>query len=174
MVQGAAETLYGELSPVVGALGLDLVDVELSAGAVRVTVDRAGGVDLDALADANRAVSAVLDRIDPLPGRYALEVSSPGVERRLRTAEHFARAVGETVTVRLVPGSGDVRRLQGRLVSADGGGIVVDGPEVPGVSARIPYDQVERARTVFEWGSKPAPSPSRSKGGRGKERVRTS
>ena len=63
-----------------------LVDVERRSTAVRVVVDRAGGVDLEAIAAATRAVSAVLDAHDPFPGqRYTLEVSSPGVERRLRT-----------------------------------------------------------------------------------------
>ena len=174
MAGAVAETLYGELSPVVDALGLELVDVELSGATVRVTVDRDGGVDLDALADANRAVSRALDGLDPIPGRYTLEVSSPGLERRLRRREHFARAVGEWVSVRLLPGTGDVRRLQGRLVDADERGVRVEGPEVPGGSAHIAYDAIERARTVFEWGAKPAPTPSRAKAPNGRERATTS
>jgi ribosome maturation factor RimP len=174
MAGAAVETLYGELSPVVGALGLELVDVELSAATVRVTVDRPGGVDLDALADANRAVSGALDRLDPVPGRYTLEVSSPGIERRLRTPAHFSKALGETVSVRLVAGAGEVRRLTGRLAAADDRGVVVEGPEVPGGSAAVDYETIERARTVFEWGAKPAPSPSRGKGRKGRERAATS
>lgn len=174
MAQGVAEELYDELSPVVGALGLELVDVELSAATVRVTVDRVGGVDLDGLAEANRAVSGALDRLDPLPGRYTLEVSSPGLERRLRTPEHFARAVGETVSVRLLPGTGEIRRLQGRLADADDLGVQVEGPDVPGGSTHVAYDAIERARTVFEWGAKPAPSPSRAKAPKGRERATTS
>lgn len=169
-----AQMLLAELSPVVGALGLELVDVEVSPGTVRVTVDRPGGVDLDGLADANRSVSAALDRMDPMPSRYTLEVSSPGVERRLRTPEHFARAVGETVSLRLREGSGEVRRVQGTLVAASSTAAVVEGPEVPGGSATVAYQAIERARTVFEWGATPAPSPSRARGAaRSNERVRT-
>ena len=64
-----------------------------------------GGVDLDAIATATRAVSVVLDAHDPFPGkRYTLEVSSPGVERKLRTPKHFERAVGEKVSVRTSAG----------------------------------------------------------------------
>ncbi len=178
MAGEVAEMLYGELSPVVDALGLELVDVELTGATVRVTVDREGGVDLDALAEANRAVSGALDHLDPLPGRYTLEVSSPGLERRLRRPAHFARALGETVSVRLVPGSGDVRRLQGRLAEADDEGVRLDGPEVPGGSSRVAYGEIERARTVFEWGATPAPSPSRAKAPKGapkgRERATTS
>ena len=174
MAEGVAEMLYRELSPVVDALGLELVDVELSGATVRVTVDREGGVDLDGLADANRAVSGALDRLDPISGRYTLEVSSPGLERRLRRPAHFARALGETVSLRLLPGSGDLRRLQGRLADADERGVRVEGPDVPGGSAQVGYETIERARTVFEWGAKPAPSPSRGKAPKGRERAATS
>ncbi len=158
------DDLHDVLSPLLAAHGLELVDLEVRPGMVRVTVDREGGIDLDGLASANRTVSAALDGIDPLPGRYTLEVSSPGVERRLRTPEQFGRALGETVSVRTLPGTGDVRRVQGRLSVADDQGFVLEGPEVPGGSLRIAYDEVERARTVFEWGAKPAPSPSRGGG----------
>lgn len=168
------QTLEGELAPVVAALGLELVDVEVAAATVRVTVDRDGGIDLDALAGANRAVSGALDRLDPMPARYTLEVSSPGVERRLRTPAHFARALGETVSVRLLPGSGEVRRLQGRLASVDRDGVVLEGPEMPGGAATVGFHTIERARTVFEWGAGGAPSPSRAKGRKGKERATTS
>jgi ribosome maturation factor RimP len=174
MGDGTAETLLAELGPVVGALGLELVDVEQSAATVRVTVDREGGIDLEGLAEANRAVSAALDRLDPLPGRYTLEVSSPGVERRLRTPGHFARALGETVSVRLVPGAGEIRRVRGRLAAADDTGVVIEDADVPGGSATLAYGTIERARTVFEWGAVPAPSPSRAKRSKAKERVRTS
>jgi ribosome maturation factor RimP len=158
------EELHDVLAPLLAAHGLELVDLELRPGIVRVTVDRPGGIDLEGLASANRAVSAALDEIDPLPGRYTLEVSSPGVERRLRTPEQFGRAVGEMVSVRTLPGSGDVRRTQGKLSAADQEGFVLECSDAPGGSLRIAYDDVERARTVFEWGAKPAPSPSRGGG----------
>jgi ribosome maturation factor RimP len=172
-VTAMSDELHGVLSPLLAAHGLELVDLEVRSGLVRVTVDREGGIDLDSLASANRTVSAALDEIDPMPGRYALEVSSPGVERRLRTPEHFGRALGETVSVRTLPGTGDVRRVQGRLSAADESGFVLEGPEIPGGSLRIAYDEVERARTVFEWGAKPAPSPSRAKGAPPRPRERT-
>ncbi len=89
------------LAPVLEARGLDLVDVEVHGTQLTVFADREGGVGLDELADATRDVSAALDEIDPMPGRYTLSVSSPGLERRLRTPAHFARAVGERITVRV-------------------------------------------------------------------------
>jgi ribosome maturation factor RimP len=152
------------LSPLLEARGLDLVDVEIHGSELTVFVDRAGGVGLDDLGEATRDVSAELDRLDPMPGRYTLSVSSPGLERRLRTPAHFGRAVGETVTVRLDAGTPDVRRITGRLSAADDAACTVTGPEVPGGELRVDYDRIERARTVFEWG--PAPRPNGSpKGG---------
>ena len=151
--------IVGALSPVLEARGLDLVDVEVHGAELTVFVDRDGGVGLDELGDATRDVSAALDALDPMPGRYTLSLSSPGLERRLRTPAHFVKAVGETVTLRVNAGTADVRRLRGTLTAADDAGCTLSGPEVPGGEQHIAYDQIERARTVFEWG----PEPRRAK-----------
>jgi ribosome maturation factor RimP len=150
------------LSPVLAARGLDLVDVEVSGATLTVYVDREGGVGLDELGEATREVSAVLDDVDPMPGRYTLSVSSPGLERRLRTPAHFARAVGETVTVRVDAGTPEVRRVTGTLEEADADGFTLVGQDVPGGTMHVSYDRTERARTVFEWG--PSPGERRVRG----------
>jgi ribosome maturation factor RimP len=155
----STDTLTNALSPILQARGLDLVDLELNGAQLTVFVDREGGINLDELGEATRDVSAALDDIDPFPGRYTLSVSSPGLERRLRTPAHFARAVGETVTIRVDAGTADVRRITGTLDTADESGCTLSGPEVPGGGMRIAYDRIERARTVFEWG----PEPRRAK-----------
>ena len=135
----------------VGDIGVEVVDVVASGRLLRVLLDKPGGIDLDTLSTANRAISDALDRAEGVApqGSYALEVSSPGVERPLRTPEHFARFVGSEVAVRTRPGRGSERRVQGTLVAADSEAIVVEGEEGP---RRIPLDDVERARTVFNWG----------------------
>ena len=156
----STDTLTDALSPVLQARGLDLVDVEMQGAQLTVFVDREGGINLDELAEATRDVSAALDELDPFPGRYTLSVSSPGLERRLRTPAHFARAVGETVTVRVDAGTADVRRVTGTLQRADESGITLAGPEVPEGELRVAYDQIERARTVFAWGSEPRKTKS--------------
>ena len=148
--------IAGALSPVLEARGLDLVDVEVHGAQLTVFVDRAGGVGLDELGDATRDVSAVLDALDPMPGRYTLSLSSPGLERRLRTPEHFRRFIGATVSVKLQPGTDSPRRLTGRLDAADDTAITVAG-------RAIPYGEIERAQTVFEWG--PAPKPGKPRPG---------
>ncbi len=143
------------VEPLLTQLDLELFDVEQAGGVLRVTVDRPGGVDLIQVAEATRAVSRALDDNDPLPGRYTLEVTSPGLERKLRTPAHFRGAVGSDVTIKLVPGVSETRRLAGVLVGADDETVVIaDGD---GDEQRIPYDQIERARTVFEWGPQPKP-----------------
>jgi ribosome maturation factor RimP len=148
------------LSPLLEARGLDLVDVEMHGAQVTVFVDRDGGIGLDELGDATKDVSAILDELDPMPGRYTLSVSSPGLERRLRTPAHFAKAVGEAVTMRVNAGTADVRRISGTLTAADEAGCTVSGPEVPGGEQRVAYDEIERARTVFVWGPEPRKAKS--------------
>ncbi len=83
---------------------LELYDVEFSTGTLNVVVNRPGGVDVEALTSANRTISEWLDANDPIPGRFTLDVSSPGLERRLRTVTHFKSAVGEVVTLRELRG----------------------------------------------------------------------
>lgn len=139
------------LGPVLSPLGLDLYDVEFSAGTLAVVVTRDGGIDLEALTEANRVVSAWLDANDPIEGRYTLDVSSPGLERRLRTPEHFARALGERVTLRERREDQPTRRLEGILVACDATSATLDDAELG--PTRVELANVERARTVFLWGA---------------------
>lgn len=150
------EAVTAAVAPVVASLGVELVDVEHQGAVLRLVVDEPGGIGLDRIAEVTRAASRALDEADPLPGTYTLEVSSPGLERPLRTPAHFARAVGQRVSVRARAGFEGDRRLSGLLVAAGDDHLVVrtDGGEV-----QLPYDQVDRARTVFEYG--PAPKPGK-------------
>ena len=140
------------VTPVVEAESADLYDVEHNGGVLRVLVDVEGGIGIDDLKRINRAVSRRLDESDPMPGRYTLEVSSPGLERPLRTPEHFRRAVGESIKVKTMPTSEGARRLKGTLLSADDGGFDIQTDED---QCRLRYDEVSRARTVFDWGPTP-------------------
>jgi ribosome maturation factor RimP len=151
------EDLFAALQPLVADAGLELVDVEMKSGVLQVTVDREGGVDLEALTDANRAVSTVLDELDPIPGHYSLEVSSPGIERPLRTPAHFAKALGATVSVKTRPQVPGERRLRGTLLTSDDEGfsLAVEGSDDEPV--RLAYRDIDRARTVFVWGGQDTP-----------------
>ena len=156
--------------PVVTDLGLDLYDLEQRGGTIRVTIDTPpgspGGVDLETIAVATRLISRELDHEDPVPGKYTLEVTSPGVERTLRTAEHYRREVGKRVAIRLSDPTADERRLDGLLVAADdtSATIRLDG----GDERVISLASIDRARTIFEWGPQPKPGgPRRKAGGSG-------
>ena len=149
------EDLIPVLEPMLAAAELELVDVELRSGVLLVTVDRPGGVDLEALTDANRAVSTVLDALDPIPGRYTLEVSSPGVERTLRTPAHFVKAIGETVSVKTRPQVPGDRRRRGVLVAADDHGLTLAEEGGPDEGVHLGYSDIDKARTVFVWGPEP-------------------
>lgn len=148
----AAERAEALLRPLVEAHGCELFDVEWKGGILRVSVDREGGVDVDTLGALSPPISHALDEADLFPGSYTLEVSSPGLERPLRTPAHFRRFVGGKVRVKLAPGAAPdpERRVEGVLTEVDDDGVAIDG-------RRIPYAHIERATTVFEWG--PAPKP---------------
>ena len=159
-----AERVSALVEPLITARGAELYDVVLGGATLQVLV--AGGIDLDALAVLTREISAALDAEDPMPDRYTLEVSTPGLERTLRTPAHFAGAVGEKVKVKTTPGH-EVRRVDGTLITADDEGFVVDtGTE----QRRLSYDDVERARTVFEWGADKPVSPSKSPSKKGSKK----
>lgn len=139
--------------PILADRQLELYDVEHAGGVLRVVVGQADTLDLDALSEVTRAVSRALDEADPIPGRYTLEVTSPGLERTLRTPDHFAGAIGERVKIKTDPGVEGDRRVEGVLEAADGAGIAVRTGEGEAAEVRrLSYDDVVRARTVFEWG----------------------
>jgi ribosome maturation factor RimP len=149
------------LRSLLSELGLDLYDLEMVKGTLNVVVTRPGGVDLEALTKANRQISEWLDANDPIAGRYTLDVSSPGLERKLRTPAHFISTVGEVVTLRELRNDAPTRRLEGPVLAADERSVTVDDAELGPVVVAL--DKVERARTVFKWGAEAKPSPSRAK-----------
>jgi ribosome maturation factor RimP len=160
------EDLFAALLPVVSDAGLELVDVEMKTGVLLVTVDHEGGVDLEALTTTNRAVSGVLDELDPIPGHYSLEVSSPGIERPLRTPAHFAKAAGATLTVKTRPQVPGERRLRGTLVSSDDEGFTLAVEGSGDEPVRLAYSDVDRVRTVYVWGEQSTPGkPAAHAGG---------
>lgn len=153
------------VTPIVADLGLDIYDLEHRGGTVRLTLDTPvgsdAGVTLDQLALATRLVSKEFDAQDPIPSRYTLEVTSPGVERTLRTAEHFRREVGKLIAIRLSDVEAADRRVRGTIVSADDHAVTLD---VDGEPRTVVYDQIDRARTVFEWGPQPKPGGPKTPG----------
>jgi ribosome maturation factor RimP len=133
--------------PVIEGAGLELVDVtfgrESGRRVLRVTVDREGGVDLDTISELSQRVSRRLDLEGFEPGPYALEVSTPGIERPLRHPKDFRRAVGERVRVKTEEGV-----LEGELRAAEEDAIRIAAGEV---ERRVALEEVAAARTVVDW-----------------------
>ncbi len=152
------DKIFKLVAPIVFDAGYELYDLQRNDTTLSVLVQGLDGVGIDELTNLSRAVSALLDEHDPIPGRYTLEVSSPGVERRLRNIDHFASAVGEQVHIRTFPGPEGRRRIAGLLKFVDSDMITVEDPE-SGVCL-VSFDEIEKARTIFAWG--PGPKPGKS------------
>jgi ribosome maturation factor RimP len=144
--------LEGTIRSVVEGVGLELVETNLhrapGRSLLRVTVDREGGVDLDAIADASGRISRRLDLEGFDPGPYALEVSSPGIERPLKDRRDFAKRVGERVKVKTSQPVDGVRSLTGTLMEA--------GPQAVRIATEqgehtVAYDAIASARMVADW-----------------------
>lgn len=154
------------ITPVLADLGLEMYDLEYNGGIVKITVDTPpgspGGIDVDQLSQCTRLISRELDHDDPVPGHYTLEVSSPGLERNLRLPRHFQRETGKSAAIRLQNVINGERRLSGVIESA--------GPDTfllrlaNGEERVIPYDQIDRAKTIFVWEAQAKPSNKPGKG----------
>jgi ribosome maturation factor RimP len=158
---GIVERVNQLVEPICADLGVDLFDVDHAGGILRVTVEREGGVDIGTIALITRELSRALDHDDPIPGRYTLEVSSPGLERPLRRQTHFVRSVGQRIKVKTKPHVEGERRLEGTLAAAGDDGIQLLVND-DGTTRSLAYDDIEKANTIFEWG--PAPKPGKKPG----------
>jgi len=164
------DRVHALVAPIAADLQLDVYDIERRGATMRITLDTPpgseAGINLDSLSLATRLISRELDHEDPIAGHYTLEVTSPGLERQLRTPAHFQREVGKTITIRLRDPLAEPRRLQGVLTSAGERSATLlldDGTERP-----VAITDVDKARTVFEWGPKPKPgkqSPGKNAAG---------
>lgn len=145
----SSDGLQTLLEPAIERLGYELIDLDVRLtgknGLVRLTIDKPDGIDLEDCEKVSHAVSALLDVDDPIPGNYSLEVSSPGLDRKLTKPAHFQRFIGETLKVSLRFPKEGRRRFRGTLVSSDEENIVV---EVDGESHSLPLSMIDTARLV--------------------------
>jgi len=161
---GELERVREVVDPIASDLGLDVYDIERRGAMIRISLDTPpgspAGISLDDLALATRLISREMDHVDPIPGRYTLEVTSPGLERHLRTPAHFRREVGKDVAIRLRDVDAADRRVDGVLVAADDTTVTVrlasDDERV------VDIGSIDKAHVVFEWG--PAPKPGGKQG----------
>jgi len=132
----------------VESLGAQLYDIvstrEHDDNIYRVLVTAPGGINLDKCAEISRMISPILDIDEPMGGKYRLEVSSPGIERKLKRTEHFIASIGEKVRVKDIA----TETYKGELIAATEDNITVKtelGEEV------IEYGSILSASTYFEW-----------------------
>jgi ribosome maturation factor RimP len=146
------EKLIALVEPLLGQLGYELVDLEYVPGrqqaAVRIFIDKPEGVGLDDCERVSREVSALLDVEDPVPSGYSLEVSSPGMDRVLRTPAHFQRFIGERIRLELRLARAGRRRYTGRLEALNAEGIELN---VDGAMVSVPFADIGRARLAPLW-----------------------
>ncbi len=141
-------SLESQIAKIIEANGAALYDTEVvtefDETIFRIYITKTGGVELDLCATISNELSPFLDVHPPMNGQYRLEVSSPGIERKLTKPVHFKNAIGEKVKIK-IPGE---ERLKGVLKSADDNEFVV---ETKHGDETLTYNQVGTAKTYFDW-----------------------
>ena len=135
--------------PVLAGLGYDLIAIEVEGKILRLYIDRlaqgaeaAEPIGIEDCVKATRELDPVLDVADVMPGRYELEISSPGVNRPLARKKDFERFAGKRVTVRTFEKVGDRRNFIGTLLGIEGEQIRID---VDGREHRVPFEEISKA-----------------------------
>lgn len=152
MKKNVAATVTELVSDTVKANGCELWDVEyVKEGAdwhLRITIDREGGVGIDDCERVHRAIDPILDEADPIEGFYYLEVSSPGIERELKTDRHLSVSVGTLCEARLFAPLNGTKSVTGRLTAYDSESVTLtpDGGE----AVTLPRKAVSRLGTLYE------------------------
>ena len=136
--------------------GIEIVEIELKGGGknrfLRISIDKPEGVTHADCELVSQQVSTILDVEDVVPGSYTLEVSSPGVERKLLKYKDFERFIGKKIKAMLREPVENSRRWEGTLASCADGLISLETAE--GKTIQFPFDQVEKANLKFEWGTR--------------------
>ena len=149
MLTRKEQSLLEALEPLAREKAVEIVSLEIvgarKSPTIRVYIDTDHGVGFDELSSAQQWIDEVVDALDPFPGAYMLEVSSPGIDRPLRTPEHFRRFLGETVSVKTTGPIEGRSSFKGVLEAADGDSITV---ACDGKPYGIPLNTIKRANLV--------------------------
>ena len=150
--KSVAETVRALAEPLAEEIGCWIWDVEyVKEGArrvLRITIDSEEGVDINQCEALHRAIDPLLDEADPIESNYLLEVSSPGLERRLSRVKHFQDNIGKTIDIRLYRALGGKKKMTVILKDADDEGIIiVDGDD----TTTIKYEDISKASLHFEF-----------------------
>ncbi len=147
-----ADVVTELLTPVINDLGYDVWDIEYVREAaewfLRITIDSPDGIDIDDCEKVHRAIDPVLDEADPIEDAYRLEVSSPGLERDIRTDLHFEACIGEKIVCKLFTKLEGKKEYTGRLCAYENKQIVLDTEEG---EVTIDRKLASKVRTVFDF-----------------------
>ena len=152
MAKNTAQTVREIISDTVTGLGYSIWDVEYVREAakwiLRVTIDKPEGISIDDCEKVHRAIDPVLDEADPIENAYYLQVSSPGIERVLRTDEHISACVGEKVNIKLFTSVNGSKSLTGELEGSDGDNVYIlqNGERIS-----VPKEKISRMQTVYDF-----------------------
>ena len=145
--------IWSLIEPVVEGMGYEVVDIEFrphsTDGLLRIYIDKTGGIQLEDCEAVSKQVSSVLDVEDPIPGKFNLEVSSPGLERPLRKQQDFTRFAGETVKIKLsVPTIEGQRNFTGKLMGMQGDEVILQADVE---THYFPLDSIDKAHIVPQY-----------------------
>ncbi|OOZ41721.1 hypothetical protein BOW53_02470 [Solemya pervernicosa gill symbiont] len=142
--------LQALLDPVVEAMGYELLGIEFQGrgvhGVLRLYIDKEGGINLDDCSAVSHQVSGVLDVEDPVPGKYSLEVSSPGLDRPLFREQHFEKYLGHQAKIRMAAPMGGQKNFKGHLKELCEGGVVLKLES--GTEVSLLFTDIDQARLV--------------------------
>ena len=143
-------------APILRSHGLELVEaVCVGQGprtVVRVFIDKPGGISLTDCEQAHRSLSPALDDIDPFPHAYTLEISSPGLDRPLRSVQDYRRLIGQRITLKLRQPIQTQWRLEGAVADVDDQAVTLSVLQKKTVETlRIEFDHIARARRKVEF-----------------------
>lgn len=150
MKKSVKETVREAILPTVTELGYLIWDITYSkVGAdyhLEITIDNEAGINIEDCEKVHRAIDPILDECDPIEGFYYLEVSSPGVERELRTEEHIARCKGERVEAKLFTAKNGKKSIVGTLGELSDGVVTIDTPDG---EVALKREEISKLTTLF-------------------------
>lgn len=149
MKKTVREIVREAIEPTIVELGYSVWDITYSkVGAdyhLEVTIDSENGINIDDCERVHRAIDPIIDECDPIEDFYYLDVSSPGIERELRTEEHINLSIGERVEAKLFAAKDGKKSIIGELVGLEDGNVIIDAGE----RVSIARGEISKLTTLF-------------------------
>lgn len=145
------EEIKAFLNPFADNLGLEIVEVEFKNSknpSLTVYIDKEGGVDLDSCEAFHKAIDAPLDEFNPYDGAYTLNVSSPGIDRPLKTERDFLKVIGKDVEIKLYAPIKGVKYFEGVLIGYDGNNVTV---KIDEKDMLIPLNRIAKINQAIKF-----------------------